>query len=210
VARSGDGVEAEVRAVPEAGVREVILNLDYGVSNDDIKELFSEVGDLKRCSINYDWSGRSKGTVRENLDTNRHVLKNAVTGEIVIKQLSKEQEVDQSNFRDAETQAELEVQDKLSLLEWFANEYKRFGCMLEFVTNKSQEGSQFCRGFGGIGKAIVQGNRLLFFETKLPAEVNLAPAVETTAAPEEDSPAKDERLDLTKCFAAGVFAPVDV
>jgi hypothetical protein len=138
VARSGDGVEAEVRAVPEAGVREVILNLDYGVSNDDIKELFSEVGDLKRCSINYDWSGRSKGTVRENLDTNRHVLKNAVTGEIVIKQLSKEQEVDQSNFRDAETQAELEVQDKLSLLEWFANEYKRFGCTLEFVTNKSQ------------------------------------------------------------------------
>jgi peptide chain release factor subunit 1 len=23
--------------------------------------------------------------------------------------------------------------------------------LLEFVTNKSQEGSQFCRGFGGIG-----------------------------------------------------------
>ncbi|CDP05419.1 unnamed protein product [Coffea canephora] len=45
----------------------------------------------------------------------------------------------------------LDVEDKLSLLEWFANEYKRFGCTLEFVTNKSQEGSQFCRGFGGIG-----------------------------------------------------------
>lgn len=43
-----------------------------------------------------------------------------------------------SSFRDAETQAELEVQEKLSLLEWFANEYKRFGCTLEFVTNKSQ------------------------------------------------------------------------
>ncbi len=27
----------------------------------------------------------------------------------------------------------------------------QFGCTLEFVTNKSQEGSQFCRGFGGIG-----------------------------------------------------------
>ncbi len=43
-----------------------------------------------------------------------------------------------SSFREAETQAELEVQEKLSLLEWFANEYKRFGCTLEFVTNKSQ------------------------------------------------------------------------
>jgi hypothetical protein len=45
---------------------------------------------------------------------------------------------DHSSFREAETQAELEVQEKLSLLEWFANEYKRFGCTLEFVTNKSQ------------------------------------------------------------------------
>ncbi|KAJ4889841.1 Eukaryotic peptide chain release factor subunit 1-2 [Raphanus sativus] len=49
------------------------------------------------------------------------------------------------------TNAELEVQDKMPLLEWFANEYEHFGCTLEFVTNKSQEGSQFCRGFGGIG-----------------------------------------------------------
>jgi len=89
--------------------------------------------------------------VWENLDVNRYVLKNVVTGEVLIKHLNKEQEDDQSNFRDAETNAELEVQEKPSLLEWFANEYKRFGCTLEFVTNKSQEGSQFCRGFGGIG-----------------------------------------------------------
>ena len=43
------------------------------------------------------------------------------------------------------------MQEKTSLLEWFATEYKKFGCTLEFVTNRSQEGSQFCRGFGGIG-----------------------------------------------------------
>ncbi|CAM6011562.1 unnamed protein product [Sphagnum balticum] len=89
--------------------------------------------------------------VWENLDVNRYVLKNAVSGELVIKHLNREQESDQSTFREAETQAELEVQEKLSLLEWFANVYKGFGCTLEFVTNKSQEGSQFCRGFGGIG-----------------------------------------------------------
>ncbi|CAM0950607.1 unnamed protein product [Alopecurus aequalis] len=39
-----------------------ISNLDYNVSNEDIKELFTEVGDLERYSINYDKSGRSKGT----------------------------------------------------------------------------------------------------------------------------------------------------
>jgi peptide chain release factor subunit 1 len=89
--------------------------------------------------------------VWENLDVNRYVVKNAVTSEILIKHLTKEQELDQSNFRDPGSGAELEVQEKQSLLEWFANEYKRFGCTLEFVTNKSQEGSQFCRGFGGIG-----------------------------------------------------------
>lgn len=37
------------------------------------------------------------------------------------------------------------------LLEWFAEKYKEFGATLEFVTNKSQEGSQFVKGFGGIG-----------------------------------------------------------
>ncbi|KAH0467496.1 hypothetical protein IEQ34_004734 [Dendrobium chrysotoxum] len=85
--------------------------------------------------------------VWENLDINRYVLKNSATGEPVSKHLNKDQESDQNNFRDSDTFAELEVQDKLSLLEWLANEYKQFGCSLEFYTNKSQEGSQFCGGF---------------------------------------------------------------
>jgi len=65
--------------------------------------------------------------------------------------LSKEQEQVETYFRDAATGVELEVIDKLPLVEWFANQYKTFGATLEFITNRSQEGSQFCRGFGGIG-----------------------------------------------------------
>nr|XP_027100513.1 eukaryotic peptide chain release factor subunit 1-2 [Coffea arabica]XP_027100514.1 eukaryotic peptide chain release factor subunit 1-2 [Coffea arabica] len=89
--------------------------------------------------------------VWENLDVTRYTLKNSSTGEVLVKHFNKEQEADQNNFRDPASNSDLEVEDKISLLEWFANEYKRFGCSLEFVTNKSQEGSQFCRGFGGIG-----------------------------------------------------------
>uniref|UniRef100_A0A0E0CCT4 eRF1/Pelota-like N-terminal domain-containing protein n=1 Tax=Oryza meridionalis TaxID=40149 RepID=A0A0E0CCT4_9ORYZ len=89
--------------------------------------------------------------VWENLDINRYVLKNSVTGETTVKHLNKAQETDQSNFRDKATSAELEVLEKTLLLEWFAENYRQFGCSLEFVTNKSQEGSQFVRGFGGIG-----------------------------------------------------------
>ena len=45
----------------------------------------------------------------------------------------------------------MELIESAPLLEWFANKYKSFGAALEIITDKSQEGSQFCRGFGGIG-----------------------------------------------------------
>ncbi|KAJ8528101.1 hypothetical protein K7X08_015552 [Anisodus acutangulus] len=46
--------------------------------------------------------------VWENLDITRYVLKNSSSGETVVKHLNKEQEADQSNFRDPETNAEFE------------------------------------------------------------------------------------------------------
>jgi len=89
--------------------------------------------------------------VWENLDCDRYTLLNTGTGETVIKELTSEQAKVEANFFDKETGNKLEVQETISLLEWLANDYKKFGCTLEFITNRSQEGSQFCRGFGGIG-----------------------------------------------------------
>lgn len=63
--------------------------------------------------------------------------------------LSEQQEKDVSNFQ--ENGVDLDIQEKIPLLEWFANNFKEFGAKLHFVTNRSQEGSQFCKGFGGIG-----------------------------------------------------------
>merc|ERR1740138_1055372 len=88
--------------------------------------------------------------VFETLETTRYDLKNASTGEEVVKHLSKQQEADPRNFVSDDVQ-ELETVEKQQLVEWFANNYKNFGAQLEFVTNRSQEGSQFVKGFGGIG-----------------------------------------------------------
>ncbi len=37
------------------------------------------------------------------------------------------------------------------MVEWLANNYKNYGCKLEFVADRSGEGTQFVKGFGGIG-----------------------------------------------------------
>lgn len=41
--------------------------------------------------------------------------------------------------------------EQTPLLDWFAENYKRFGAFLEIVSDKTQEGAQYIRGFGGIG-----------------------------------------------------------
>jgi len=88
--------------------------------------------------------------VYENEPTMRYTLKNASTGEEKVLHLQKDGEKNQANFVAADG-AELETIEKVQLVEWFASSYKNFGAELEFVSDRSQEGSQFVRGFGGVG-----------------------------------------------------------
>ncbi|XP_042876535.1 eukaryotic peptide chain release factor subunit 1 isoform X1 [Penaeus japonicus] len=87
----------------------------------------------------------------ENLEIVRYILKNHQTGEETIMHLTPEQEKDKTHFTDKATGVELELVDSMPLLEWLANNYKSFGSTLEIITDRSQEGSQYVRGFGGIG-----------------------------------------------------------
>ncbi|XP_057543193.1 THO complex subunit 4D-like isoform X3 [Amaranthus tricolor] len=46
----------------ESGTELFITNLDTGVSNDDIRDLFSEIGELKRYAMHYDKNGEPNGS----------------------------------------------------------------------------------------------------------------------------------------------------
>ncbi|VDK88268.1 unnamed protein product [Dibothriocephalus latus] len=89
--------------------------------------------------------------VWENLNVTRYVLSSGTGEETKIIHLRPEQERDRSHFIDPETQTEMEIVDSQLLLDWLALNYRSFGAILEIVTDRSQEGSQFVRGFGGIG-----------------------------------------------------------
>lgn len=89
--------------------------------------------------------------VWENLTVTRYVLKKHEADELITLNLTPEQEKDRTLFVDKDSGVEYETVDKMPLLEWLANNYKTFGAALEIVTDRSQEGSQFCKGFGGIG-----------------------------------------------------------
>jgi len=88
--------------------------------------------------------------VYENLDITRFVLGHANAPDQIL-YLTAEQERSPDHFKDATTGEDLETKDRMPLGEWLAENYKNFGCSLQFVTDKSQEGSQFVKGFGGVG-----------------------------------------------------------
>lgn len=55
------------------------------------------------------------------------------------------------NLHKTEGQTASNAVEEMQLVDWLAQNYQKFGCTLELITNRSQEGTQFCRGFGGIG-----------------------------------------------------------
>lgn len=87
----------------------------------------------------------------EDLEMDRLVLKNKETHESQVQFFTPEQRAACGNsFKDT-SGVDLELIEECPVTEYFAENYKQISCKLEFVSDKSEEGSQFCRGFGGIG-----------------------------------------------------------
>merc|ERR1712032_1384612 len=89
--------------------------------------------------------------VWENLDLFRLVIRNAHTDVSTTHFLTPQETKNQKLYRDEESGVELEVSEHKAFVEWIVETYKNYGAKLEFITDRSQEGNQFCKGFGGVG-----------------------------------------------------------
>jgi len=89
--------------------------------------------------------------VWENLELLRLQIRNPHTDKEHVLFLTPEQSKDEKLYRDADSGVELDVVENVQFVEWVVSNYKTFGAKLEFITDRSQEGNQFCKGFGGIG-----------------------------------------------------------
>lgn len=89
--------------------------------------------------------------VFENLEINRWTLKDNQGNNVILHTTKQQEAANREQFMDKETGQEMEVVTQESFLEWIAEKYKDFGANLEFVSDRSSEGNQFVKGFGGIG-----------------------------------------------------------
>lgn len=87
----------------------------------------------------------------EEIEVMRYEIKNPATGETKIFLLNAVQEKDPKYFKDQETGQDCEVVASEQLADWICLNYKKYGVQIEFITDKSSDGFQFCKGFGGIG-----------------------------------------------------------
>jgi len=137
--------------------KETLKDVKFIQEKELISKFFEEIAQdtgkycfgVRDCLYALDSGAVETLIVYENLDVTRFVLGNSSTPETVV-HLTEEQERNPEFFKDPNGD-DLEIKDRLPLGEWLAENYKNFGCSLQFVTDKSQEGSQFVKGFGGVG-----------------------------------------------------------
>ena len=79
---------------------------------------------------------------------------NSKDNEIVIRYLAKSELDYQSSWTDKKTNIEYKIMDYDPLLDWFSENYTEFKAEIFFVSDKSPEGNQFVKGFGGVGALL--------------------------------------------------------
>ncbi|KAJ3256064.1 Polypeptide release factor (eRF1) in translation termination [Boothiomyces macroporosus] len=146
------------------GLKEAINLCSDILSNvklvNEVKLLKAYFGEIKSGTSKYTFGikdtfiGLQSGAVEtlivyEDLDIWR-VAFNSKDGEIV-KYLSLGE---MNDLNSPATTCTLEVAIQEKLVDWILENHSQFGCSLALVSDKSQEGSQFVRGIGGIGSIL--------------------------------------------------------
>lgn len=106
---------------------------------------------IKDTMVGLDMGAISTLIVWENLDLKRLHIKNPHTDMEQVLYVTPEEEKNEKLYRCPESGVELDLIENSLFVEWIVENYKTFGCKLEFITDRSQEGNQFCKGFGGVG-----------------------------------------------------------
>jgi peptide chain release factor subunit 1 len=57
--------------------------------------------------------------------------------------------------------------EEKQFIEWITENYKKYGCNIELVSDKSQEGTQFVNGFGGVGGLLRYKVNLMEFDKNM-------------------------------------------
>ena len=117
------------------------ISLDTGMIVFGVQDTMKamQLGSLKSCMLN------------EEIEVMRYEIKNPVTGEVKQYFLNDQQAADPKYFKDQATGVDLEVTSTEPLADWLCMNYKDFGIEINFISDKSADGYQFCKGFGGIG-----------------------------------------------------------
>merc|ERR1719436_367927 len=92
--------------------------------------------------------------VWENLNITRFTVKNPATSEEDYLHLTKQQQSDDSCFKNSKTGVTYDIIKQIPLLEWITENYKSKQAKLSIITGRSQQGSQFVKGFGGLGAIL--------------------------------------------------------
>jgi peptide chain release factor subunit 1 len=87
----------------------------------------------------------------EGLELVRVVIRNPHEDTVETKILAPIELKDPKLWKDPVSNVDLNKDEEESFVDWIVQNYKTFGAKLEFVTDRSQEGNQFVKGFGGIG-----------------------------------------------------------
>jgi len=85
----------------------------------------------------------------ENIDFIRLTLKDN-KNQIRVETVSSRKVIGQK-YKPDDSDVEYEIVENISLSEWLLDNYKKYVSQLEIVTEKTSEGNQFVKGFGGIG-----------------------------------------------------------